>query len=288
MNAIPKVEHILELHKFLAPHILGNELLKKFLTLQLFVSPNQGEKMHLLIIGGTATGKSELATTIEEILIGRVKVIQRDPTPAGLKEAIKKANSGIIFIDEFDKTKMEIRNGLLEVMQSGKLTITQKKDYYTYEAKECVNGLCNPIGPELDKNSPLYSQVSFSKEYYLLSRFHFIIPVYSVDASEYGTIAKLQVNKDYTKKEIINRVREVVYYVKQNYPIEKISEKIAEKIGIYVKRIKEMYPSRLVTPRLIEGFISITKARARMNLRSEVKEEDFEYIKNLYEELNGN
>jgi DNA replicative helicase MCM subunit Mcm2 (Cdc46/Mcm family) len=287
MIELPKSEVLSEIHSYVAPHILNVDLIKRFLTLQAFVNPEHGEKLHLLIIGGTATGKSELCSFLSKVLLGRSAFVQKDSTFAGLREKFKRINGSVLYIDEFDKTKKDARTIFLEAMQNGTVTVTNFNQQFTYPAKISVTALCNPKEQELSKDIPLSAQLSFSKEYYLLSRFHFIIPIYAIESLYYPDIAERYVIREKQEQDIINRLRELMIGIKQDIPTVSIDQELARKIGEHVKYIKDINiaDSLLITPRLIEGLISATKARARMLGKEEAKEDHFVYIKELYEKL---
>lgn len=274
-----------DLYTKIAPHILGNNLMKKFLALQMFVNPNEGEKLHILVVGGSSTGKSEICNFIREVMIGRSAYLQKDATPIGLREVLMQSPQ-LLFIDEFDKSKKDTRGMLLEAMQSQTVTIDKFGEHGTAKARINVTALCNPLRAELSKGTPLISQLSFAREYYLLSRFHFVIAVYPADAALYGDIAVAQEDKRYNGEQVINKVRDLVYKIKLEIPRVTVSADLSRKIGNYVKYLKEMNPNDYrISPRLIEGFFAAVKARARMSQRKEAKDEDLDYIKKLYDEL---
>ncbi len=273
-----------EIYKYIAPHILGNELLKKFLALQMFVNPIEGEKFHLLVIGGTSVGKTEICQ-FEKKILPRSIFIQKDTTPVGLREILT-LNPMILFCDEFDKMKRETRGVLLESMQSQTITTTKHNDYEVREAKVNVTALCNPIRSELNKEVPLTSQLSFSKEYFLLSRFHIILPVFAPNSNLYGDIAEMMEDRRYNEEDILKRLKEVIYKTKLNFPQVFVNKDLARRVGEYVSYLKNMYPNNiLITTRLIEGILSAMKARTRMRQSNESNQEDLEYIKDLYRQL---
>ena len=273
------------LSDYISPNILGNKLLKKFLTLQLFVNPHEGEKFHLLLVGSTACGKTEIAQFINKIMSGRSAFIQKDATSVGIREILMR-NPQILFIDEFDKMKKDTRSMLLESMQSQTVTTAKHNEYVVSDAKVNVTALCNPIRSELNKDAPLSSQVSFSKEYFLLSRFHIIIPVFAPESFLYGDIAEGMEKKRYTEENLITKLRELVYKVKFDYPTVSIDLPLARKVGDYIHYLKDMNPNNiLITARLIEGFLSAMKARARMCQRDKCSSSDLDYIKDLYKQI---
>ena len=284
----PSQETMQNLSSYVAPHIIGNELIKELLTLQMFSNPESGEKLHYLLVGGSSTGKSDLALFINKVMLGRSAIIQKDATPKGAVEKLIRSNGGIVFADEFDKTKKDLRMAFLEAMQNGTVTIDKHGEHFTYNAKINITALCNPPTPELMREVPLQAQLSFTKDYMLLARFHFFIAIFPADSSSYPNIAERMVLRE-REDEIINKLREIVITTKQNIPTVKVSEDLARKIGDYVRYLKDINISNsvLITPRLIDGFINATKARSRMMLREKAEESDFDYCKMLYEKLSN-
>ncbi|MGC9310011.1 MAG: ATP-binding protein [Candidatus Nanoarchaeia archaeon] len=284
--SLPKLEVMENIATYIAPHILGNKTIKEFLALQMFINPDKGEKLNYIIIGTTSTGKTEVCRFVSKVLVGKSSFVQRDATPVGCREKIIGSNGGIVYFDELDKAKKDMRNMLLEALQNGTVTIDKANEHITYDAKICATALVNPPSMELSKEIPLYSQISFAKDYYLLNRFHFILPIYSADASIYPDIAEKYEEKRYTEEDIVNRLREIVYSVKQEVPTVELNREITRSVGEYIRYLKEInYNNMLITPRLIEGFLSAVKARARMCLRKQAKEEDVEYVKRIYTEI---
>jgi len=285
---LPSQETMSQLSSYIAPHIIGNELIKELLTLQMFSNPESNERLHYLVVGGSSTGKSDLAQFINKVMLGRSAIIQKEATPKGAVEKLIRSSGGLVYIDELDKTKKELRMAFLEAMQNGTVTIDKHGEHYTYPAKVNICGLCNPPTPELIREVPLQAQLSFTKDFPLLSRFHFFLAIYPADSSSYPNIAERMVLRD-REDEIINKLREIVITTKQNIPTVKVSEDLARKIGEYVRYLKDINISNsvLITPRLIDGFINATKARSRMMQRDKAQESDFEYCKMLYEKLSS-
>lgn len=284
MISLPKIEVMKELSQYVAPHIVGNDLIKELFTIQMFSNPERGEKMHLLLLGGTGVAKSDIANFIKKIMLGRSSIIMKDATAVGVREKLIRSNGGIVFADEFDKYPKYLRVMFLEAMQNGTVTVDKFGEHYTYPANVNVSALCNPVTPELIKEIPLQAQLSFARDYFLIARFHFFVPIYSADSSLYPNIAERMILKEDEEK-IINRLREIVITTKQNIPSVKVDTSIAREIGEYVRYLKDISVNNsvIITPRLIEGFINATKAKARMMLRDKAQLDDFTYFKELYE-----
>lgn len=284
---MPKLEVLKELYKFIAPHIIGAEykLIKQFLCLQMFTNPlYDDEKFHILIVGETGSAKTAIALDICKIL-PRSGYAEKNSTEKGITEAIINADGGIFFADEIDKMGINIRRRFLEPMQTGFVTEHKHRSHYRYNARINVTALANPSSERLMKGVPVIQQISFGKDLPFLARFHLILPCYQVSEVHYPDIAIMMANRRDDSKRI-ERLREIIITLKENIPEVKIDEKLAYEIGSYAKRLKAFAPSSvksIITPRLIEGLISVTKARARMLNKSKADKEDFEYVRKLYD-----
>lgn len=288
---LPKVEVMKRLHEYIAPHIIGPgySFLKEVLLLQLFTIPKNDEPLWILIVGGTATAKTKIAVDIMEIL-GIPCYIGKNATEAGIRDKIIMSNNSVLFLDEFDKWDKKSRHVLLEPTATGFLTVTQsfsRRGYHAYEAHINVTALCNPKHGDLVEGIPIIDQLSFSKDFPLIARFHLIIPIFPVDSSLYPEIAVRMVKKEYDAERRA-RLREIIISAKEkNYNV-KVSDEIARAVGHYVKRIKirSTHPE-IITPRLLEGMLSMLKARARICLRNKVNNEDLAYVQSIVDRCYG-
>jgi DNA replicative helicase MCM subunit Mcm2 (Cdc46/Mcm family) len=275
-----KLKLIENFYDLICPEIIGANTIKKIIALQMFSNLSNGEHINTLLIGGVASGKTQLLLWVNDVIPNSI-YCGKKTTPVGMIENLVAADNSIILCDELDKVGREVREQLLESMQSGKITIS--KYGYHREAKARVNVLAaaNPKHYILSDLMPLTSQTNF--ELPVLSRFHFLIPCHQINSSLYPDIALKygKHNEDNKKK-----LTEYIIKVKQEYPIIEISDNIRTRIGHYIRQLKEISSiSEIISPRLIEGFISAVKSRARMNLRNHVTDEDFIYVRGILEEI---
>lgn len=150
-NSSPK-----ELYSYLDQHIMGQEDAKKKLALAInrkqMAEANHGiSKINLLLVGPTASGKTELCRIASNILKAPfVKIDCSHLTPSGYKgvnvenillrlyEAaerdIKTAERGIVLLDEFDKLvtqspefAMRVQQELLKIVEGGDISFEVEK-----------------------------------------------------------------------------------------------------------------------------------------------------------------
>lgn len=271
------------LYKGIAPQIIGNYVLKQFLLLQMFANPeNKNEKLNYIIIGPASSGKSEVSRFASKV--NNISRYTRDPTIAGLKENLIACDTGVLFYEEFDKSSRKQRNTLLEALSDGVTTIDKHDEHFPYPSRISLTALANPLTSQLSRN-PLSQQLSFSKEDHLMTRFHFIIPVVPPELDLYEQIA---VNSEmkWSEDQMIKIMRDNIRKIKEQIPVVSIPERLRQRIGAEVKSMDMKFRNILhVTPRLLYGFLSATKARSRWMGRDTAKEEDFEYVLELFEEV---
>lgn len=279
MNTLQKIENIEEL---ILPSMIGNKLIKRIVATQMFTNPLAGEKLHIMIVGNVASGKSTLGLEVLDILPNS-SYCGKKTTPVGLIEKLISSNGSILIFDELDKVDKEVREQLLECMQSGHISYDKFQYHRRHQAKVNILALCNPKGYTLSEDMNLLSQVNFGLP--LLSRFHMVLPIYQIDPSYYPEIAVKMLTKqqDDERKE---KLRRYITAVKKQIPYIEIDENITRNVGVYIEELKLSSPmSEIISPRAIEGMISFIKANARMNLKTKADMEDFTEVKNIYDKI---
>ena len=183
-----EITQIEDIENLIAPKILGNQFAKSILALQMFSNPMQeGELFHTLLVGNVQTGKSMLGDDVSQ-MVPLSAFGSRKVTPVGMLENVMSCNGGIYIQDELDKIEKTARQMLLEVMQFGRVTYDKYQYHHKVDAHCNVIGLCNPRDFSLMKGMSIIAQLPFDPP--LLSRFHLIIPFYSVDPDLYSEIAR--------------------------------------------------------------------------------------------------
>jgi len=277
-----ELQRITSFEDEILPNIIGNNLVKKVLALQMFSIPSIGEKLHTLTVGDVASGKSTAAVELMQIVYGSTYTGKKI-TEVGLLEKIASSDGSIIYVDELDKIKKQVREQLLECMQTGTITYDKHQYHQSIPARINVSCFCNPRGYIINENMSVIDNLPFSLP--LISRFHFFLTVKSLDPTFYGDYA---MKKSGYEKEGDDKftLKKYLVQVKEKVPRVAISNSIANDIGQYARMLKS-YSSmnRIISPRLIEGLLSATRARARMNFREKATEEDWRYVEEIANEI---
>lgn len=279
----------------IAPFILGNTLAKKFIFLQLFTHPKEDEKFHIMLIGDTASGKSHICIDVDAMAPHSVLVSSKT-TMAGLfgcatRRGIQggevyKARDGVVLIDELDKVSNDVISALLEPLQTGRSTITKYGQRHEIDVKANFLINANPDGGRWF-GRPSFSQIPFSEPF--LARFHVVVPFVGLSSKDYkklGDIFDLREKLRGMDNERIDKIRKYISDRSGLISVQ-IGKDIVQKITEFVGELKEkcgvFVPN--ITPRQIEGVISLTKANARLNTRSYCTMKDFMEVRAMYEEL---
>jgi DNA replicative helicase MCM subunit Mcm2 (Cdc46/Mcm family) len=273
-----------EFYNYIAPKIIGNELVRRVVSLQLFTNPLLDERLHIMLIGVPASGKSVIIKEVSDIR-PRANYMSSNITKVGLREKAGCSNGSILSIDEMDKLHNDTLTGLLELMQFGTISVDIHNKHYTIQSKVNVVCACNPKWKVWLNGQGLLDQIPFKTD--LLTRFHIILPFYKVDPSLYPEIAsKMCVKLDDTER--INRMRNLVVKIMNEHGNITIPKEIGTNIGQFIRELEQLSLYReIISPRTIEGFISCIKARARLRLSNDNKanEDDFNYVKELFNQI---
>ena len=279
-----KLKELPDFFKLICPQLIGRdmEFLKKIVALQLFSNPSVGEKVHILCCGDVASGKTILASWLEDV-VPNSRYVTKRVTEVGMCDSLIASNSGILVVDELDKIPKQIREQMLEAMQTGKVTTTKHKYYSKQDAKVNVLAFCNPISYIL-QDTNILNMLPFKLP--LLSRFHLFAKIPAPPKETYRDIAFQQETWSEEKdKELQLKIRDYLITAKKEIPIVELSSRAIDEIGRFVEYLKEVSPLKdLVSPRTIEGIRSCVKARARMMNRNNVTREDLNYVFSIFEE----
>jgi len=280
-----------QVHKILAPQILGNDIAKQLLFLQLFTKPALREKFNILMIGDTGSAKTDLVDEIRSFYHNSI-FVGKSTTSVGLFGAVRgsrlvggaihKVNNGVVFIDELDKLDNSVKKDLLQLMDKYGVTITKAGMQFPITTQANYTATANPLGDNWI-GEPNTSQIPFNPT--LLNRFHMIIPFKSLTSDEYdGLKDSFAIREDdEAKKQRIATLRKFIDMSKDYNKII-VPRKFIDSTVDFFKAVKEEYSQYLplISPRQIDGFITLMKASARMDLRTEVIQEDFKQIKKFF------
>lgn len=274
------------LHENLAPQLVDCDLAKKIVALQMCSMPEEKEKIHILMVGSPASGKSELMGFIHKCIPHSVRLDKRT-TPVGLVEATEVSDRGLTMMDEFDKVAKPVRQQLLEAMQDQVITVHKFGFHETFPRRMNILAACNPDNGTVQDGRPIVAQIKrFSPV--LLSRFHFIIKFNSIASERYGEIAVKHNVVEENLEDLQRNILSMIIEMKRKVPKVTISPKLARKSGDAIDFLKKATTAgfrRIITYRTVEGFLSCLKARARMNLRSNPNDDDFKYVRKLFEQV---
>jgi len=288
-----KTEHI---QKIVAPYIIGNEAIKKLIFLQLFTMPNQGEKINVLLIGDTASGKSDLAQETTKLCYNSA-FMSRGASEAGLigiatryglqGGILKEVDNGLLVIDELDKTDSNLRKSIIQLMDCYELRVA--KFGWTQTIQANCNLICtaNPRGNNWLSTRPTIDEVPFNPV--LLNRFHIVAPFKSLKPEEYDKLVKSFMQRNDKKKldEFRSKVADFVAEARDKYPEIKVPEPVLREAVNYVKKLKANYSNKIqhISPRQIHGMLALLQASARMSFRDTVNMDDYKHISQLYTEI---
>lgn len=283
---IQDVEFIENFYERLCPNILECDFPKKVCALQCFINPEQSEIFHILLVGDPASGKSELMNFIAKITPNS-GFVGKHTTRVGLIEELENCDRGIMGIDEFDKLPKEIRNSMLEMMQSQQVKIAKFGMHVILKTRTNVLAVCNPRNSILSELEPVHHQLSFSNDLPLLTRFALIVPFYALSSERYADVAE---SNNYDREEEDEKksfLKKYLVKTKINFPKINIDNTMARRAGDFVHELKQYSPmSDILSIRtVVNGFMTALKASARMNWRDTANEKDFIVVKNMYEQI---
>ena len=275
--------------KLIAPHIIGHDLIKRAVSLQLFAS----DPIHILLLGDPAIGKTDIIRSISEFHpistyglgsgmsgVGLAVTMIGDMVEPGL---LPMADQGICCIDELNLLKEESRGALYNAMEKGFITYDKKGKHLKLDARVRVLATANPIGDKFTGKTiaELKKQLPFDDA--LLSRFHLVFLVRKPDTYQFLKItdAILKQKKTGLTKTDIEFIKSYVFHCEQLKVT--LPEVYHQDIVSFVGTLKKKEGKCLfeISPRLVVGLVRLVQARARMCMREKVTQEDIEEVKVL-------
>ncbi len=275
--------------RYICPYLIGTETAREIVGLMLFMDIRH-DRFHLLLAGDPGSAKSNLMDFAVGVHSNAVKVTKHT-SAAGLVGAadqrgnitggVMRTMSGdgkLIGVDELDKCNIGVKNGLLEAMQERTVTLTKAGIRHEFPAIINLIASCNPKAghwsgkPRLDA-IPLPSP--------LLTRFNAIIPTIDLDKKYYGDVGesfyhRQQIDTSELEQKIIRGFTVPTELDAQQY----------RRAGEYVGALKASHGAfyKQITPRMVEGFVSVIEARAKF-LGRPPQPTDFTYAYDLYKEI---
>jgi len=194
-----------------------------------------------------------------------------------------KADRGNAFIDEFEKMSKEDRDIIHVPMENGIIPISKGGLRATINSRCSLLAAMNPIDGRYNISKTLTGNIRKKPEDFpdsLVTRFDWIFIMVDEIKSEVDEAVADKMLKldDVNVKEIIpiDLLRDYITYSKHINPT--IPRTIREKMRDYYKlKRQEMKNdiSKMYTPRQLESLERMIEARARMHLRNEANEDDF-------------
>ncbi len=277
--------------KLLAPHIIGHEMIKRAVALQLFAA----DPIHILLLGDPAIGKTDIIRSIADFHpissyglgsgmsgVGLAVTTIGDVVEPGL---LPMADQGICCIDELNLLKEESRGALYNAMEKGFITYDKKGQHLRLDARVRVLATANPLEDKFTgKTIPqLKKQIPFDEA--LLSRFHLIFLVKKPDTYQFLKIADaiLKQKQAHLNKIDIEFIKSYVFHAEQLKVT--LPEVYHQDIVNFVHELKKKEKESLfeISPRLVVGIMRLVQARARMCLREKVTQEDINDVKTIVE-----
>jgi len=296
--------------KSIAPSIYGYEDIKLAIALQLFGGTptyhadgtiTRGD-IHILLVGDPGLAKTTLIRAVSKLAPRAVMTVGYSSTGAGVTVSLNRdkdnrwvveagtlilADKGVALIDEIDKMGKEDRKHFLEAMENQTITVAKAGINMTLPARCTILAGANPKYGRFDKYAPIVEQINLEPQ--LLSRFDLIFTlVDEPDERKDEELAKhiLEEEEEAKSAEIEpDLLRKWILYARRNITRVRLPKDVNDKlVQFYVsmrKRSKEGGPIA-ITPRQLEALIRLTKASARVQLRSVATVEDAERAINLF------
>ncbi len=306
IEASKKGDMMQRIKKIFDYYIEGYTDIKESLILQTFSSQSMTLKkgyLNILIVGDPGTAKTKLSNVLELLSVKSKRAQLPRISIAGLTGGEDKeggltpgvlvlAKNGILILDEFGRCKDDkIYNVLNQPMSDGVVTVTINGKNVTIFVNVSILAIENPKYDILKMNEPILPQINIPPA--MLSRFDliFLIP----DTTEHDIEISKKIGEAHTEKKEKNDLKEdailkeisfikkYTTYAKRNINPH-LTKTADEKINLYYNTVRKMKDEGgfKITARQLESLYIIPKARARLYLRNEVKEEDVDYAIRLF------
>jgi DNA replicative helicase MCM subunit Mcm2 (Cdc46/Mcm family) len=292
---VKKVDPIQNTPSIFAQHIKGLDIWKRIVVLQTISQP---QPFHAICIGDPASGKSEVAQSITDIIPDSAYVWATKMSAAGLTlsrigddlavGALPRCHMGQLFVDEFDKAPAVEAGALLGSMQHGWFGIEKASlKVPMVPAKTVITALANPRDDYWHSIIPaqIRQQLPFSSQA-LLTRFHLIVIIRRPEVKEFEAISGHQIEA--TMKGIsLNRLSDedlqmwkiYVHYLRRvrisHFQNPQKSEDMIKTFNTaaYVQD-RKFQMAIPISPRMNDGILRIAMAYAKSQLRDTVTIKD--------------
>jgi DNA replicative helicase MCM subunit Mcm2 (Cdc46/Mcm family) len=252
------------------------------------------DKVHILLLGDPATGKTDILRSISELAPISSYGLGSGASKAGLtmvmfgKEIVKGllplADNGIACIDELNLLRTADRGGLFNAMEKGFVTYDKSNEHIKLDARVKVFATANPEGERFVGRTidVLRKQVPFDSA--LLTRFHLVFLIRKPGTKEFMQITSNIISGDkfHVNENDKKFVREYVKYALTQE--SELDKSLSPLIQGFVEDVKKDEPEFLVeiSPRTVIGIMNMAKAAARMKLKYKVEKEDLIKILKIF------
>ncbi len=300
----------------ISPSIYGLSEVKKAITLLLFGgNPKHLEgggkirgDLNILLVGDPGTGKSQILKNVARVAPRGLYTTGKGSTAAGLTAAVVKdsltgnwsleagalvlADKGVACIDEFDKMSNNDRVAIHEAMEQQTISIAKAGIVATLNARTSILAAANPAWGRYDEDRSPAENINLPVT--ILSRFDLIFlikdaPEAPKDKNVAEFILKLHAGRGENNQDLIEPVllKKYILYARKNIKPRLTRQALGRIKQFYLKLRKESEEKQVIaiTPRQLEAVIRMSEARAKMELRKQVKETDAEFAINLMEEF---
>ncbi len=294
----------------IAPTVVGQDArrLKKALAWALFSGDDEvvenmhiRNRIHVLAYGPPSTAKTTITKYATELAPRHYWVSAPTTSGAGLTAALDSmdgkrvlkagalviASGGVAGVNELDKMRDEEYDRLLDAMEEGQFTYNKAGFTTTLTAMTRLFATANPPGGKFDTHKVPMEELRQQFPRPLISRFDVIVVVREAkDLREREAIAdaifrrrKKEVNPIYPPE----LMTKYIAFAHRNIREVDIPEEVWKVAKEYLLKITKNAPTAM--PRMIEAFLRLMVARARMHLRDRVTIQDFIAVKEFYTEM---
>jgi len=296
-----------------APEIYGYQKIKKALVLQMVkgtpIKKSEGqisrEDINVLLVGDPGTSKSTLLKSVQMRCPRSKMVVGTKSSKVGLTAAVKKdelsgefsleagamvlCSGSLLCLDELDKMGEEQFAELLEPMSMSIITVNKAGISATLPSKTSVLASANPeFGSFFNSEKPVAKQIKIPSP--LLNRFDLIFIMKDVPNTKTDQEAINHIFEGYCKGNqatlSIDQFKKYITYCKKLNPT--INPNLTKKFSDFYIKIRGMSVGNgavglPINLRNLEGLIRLSQASAKLRLKTEVEEKDFEIAKEIFE-----
>jgi len=278
------------LPQLIAPHILGMDLIKKTVALQLFAT----EPFHILLLGDPGTGKTDIMRSVENLHSITSFGLGSGATGVGLGATVKGkivekgllplADKGICCIDELNLLKEVDRGALYNAMEKGFITYDKGGEHLRISSEIRLLATANPKGLRFVGTSAKSIRAQVPLDHALMSRFHAVFLLRKPDTKRLAKIAHHLMQQQKPPSIDYTFIKDYVDYagtITVDFP-----ETLQKQVVNFITKLKEHEERYIadITPRDVIAVIRLAKAAARLELRTKVKEKDIELAEQILKE----